>query len=171
MKIYVAGASSEIDRAEKWMNACREAGIEVVSTWPKVIREVGSANPMEASREDRAMWAAVDLGEVAHSSVFWLLLPESTTIGAWIEYGYALFLGAAAEEARNLGVPNAPVFRILTSSKEKSIFTALVPNFTTDEEAFASLKAMLGFERMIQKTKSPEASLGARLDDPSSDGG
>jgi hypothetical protein len=139
MKVYVAGSSGEIERAEKWMASLREAGIEVTSTWPEVIRKVGEANPMTASREDRMLWAAQDLSEVSNATVFWFLLPEGqSTAGAYTEFGYALFLGATAREARALGI-GAPQFRVVVSGKETSIFTALAEHFASDEEAFRSL--------------------------------
>jgi hypothetical protein len=141
MKIYVAGASSEIERAEKWMAALREAGVEVTSSWPEIIREVGAANPMEASREDRLLWSAQDLAEVSNSNVFWFLLPEGKpTAGAYTEFGYAVFMGAAASEARNAGITGAPLFWIIVSGEETSIFTALADHFGTDEQAFEALK-------------------------------
>jgi hypothetical protein len=141
MKVYVAGASSEIERAEKWMAALHEAGIEVTSTWPEIIRKVGAANPMDASRNDRALWSAQDLAEVSDSNVFWFLLPEGKpTAGAYTEFGYAVFMGAAASEARNAGIPGAPLFWIIVSGKETSIFTALADHFVSDEEALDALK-------------------------------
>lgn len=173
MKVYVAAASSEIERAEKQMAALHEAGIEVTSTWPEIIRKVGAANPMTASREDRAMWAATDLSEVSSSTVFWLLIPPPgiATDGANVEYGYATLLGAMAQEARLAGV-NAPIYRIITSGMERSIFTALSQHFATDDEALAALKVQQSFEKMLRpKTKNPEVSPGAVLDVPSSDGG
>jgi hypothetical protein len=139
MKVYIAGASSEMERAEKWMAAARAAGIEVTSTWPEVIRAVGDANPMSASREDRAMWAATDLGEVASADVFWLLLGKPTA-GAYTELGYAVMLGAVAKQARAAGIDDVPDLWIIASSTETSIFTALAHHFETDEDAFHALK-------------------------------
>jgi hypothetical protein len=172
MKIYVAAASSEIERAEKRMAQLKEIGFDVVSTWPEVIRKVGSANPIEASREDRATWAAEDLSQVATAEVLWYLIPESApTDGANVEFGYALMLGVMSQEARAAGI-NAPVYRLLTSGKERSIFTALAIHYKTDEEALTALRVQLGFHQMLAgKTKSPGASSGAGLDGPSSEGG
>lgn len=173
MKVYVAAASSEIERAEKCIAALRASGFEVTSTWPEVIRKVGHANPMTASREQRAGWAAMDLSEVSDATVLWFLIPPKgvATDGANVEYGYALFLGAASQEARLAGI-NAPIYRILTSGEERSIFTALSTHFDTDEQAIEALKVQRNFENMLRpKTKSPEDAPGAALDAPSSDGG
>jgi hypothetical protein len=149
MKVYVAGASSEMERAEKWMAALRQTGIEVTSTWPEVIRKVAealklnpahAANPMDAPREDRAHWAITDLTEVAASTVFWLLLPTGKpSVGAYCELGYAIMVSAAAAQAHALGIPGAPVYQLICSGAEASIFTALAEHYPTDEEAFRAL--------------------------------
>lgn len=88
-KIYVAGASSEIVRAERQGRLLRDNGFEVVSTWTQVIRDVGHANPTDATPEEYKLWAGRDLAEVQAADVFWLLLPEANTVGAWIELGFA----------------------------------------------------------------------------------
>jgi hypothetical protein len=161
MKIYVAAASSEMERAEKWMAALRSAGIEVVSTWPEVIRKVGSANPMGASREDRAMWASTDLAEVSSADVFWLLLGKPTS-GAWVELGYAVMLGAVAKQARLAEIEGVPDLWLICSGTETSIFSALAHHYATDEEAFRALT--LRFALVGTKTKGPEVALGAQID-------
>jgi len=140
LRVYVAAASSEMERAEKVMQALRDTGITVVSTWPQVIRKVGKANPMDAPRRQRAEWAAQDLTEVAQANVLWLLLPEKETIGAWIEFGHALMIAAAAERAAAMGLPGA-FYRVICSGKERSIFTALVEHFETDDAALDTLNA------------------------------
>jgi hypothetical protein len=173
MKVYVAGASSEMERAEQLMAALRAIGIDVVSTWPEVIRKVGAANPMTASREQRATWSAIDLDEVSRANVFWLLLPKGRpTAGAYTEFGYAVMHGALAQQARELGVREVPDFYwIIASGEETSIFTALADHFATDEMALNALTLRWNLIRSIKKTKGPEVSLGARLDGSSSDGG
>ena len=152
-KIYVAGASSEIERAEKWMGRLREAGFEVTSTWPEVIRAQpnGEANPMTAPREQRAEWAAVDLEQVSQSSAFWLLLPtEKPTIGAYWEVGFFTALIAVEIQMRAVGAKLTMRYA-LCSGVEKSIFTTLIDHFATDEEAFAALTTSMP----APKTKEP----------------
>lgn len=125
-KIYIAGASSEIERAEKWIARCREAGIEVTSTWCDNIRKVGAANPANASFIQRREWALVDLAEVKAAHVFWLLLPSNghRTDGAWAELAYAHAHGKW----------------IHASGTHHNIFIGLVNWLhTTDEEAFREI--------------------------------
>ena len=125
LSVYVAAASSEIARAKAFMTALRALGITVTSTWTDVIEQVGAANPMAAAPADRAVWAQDDLDQVAKAQVLCLLLPPAgvTTIGAWVELGFALALG---------GTPARPV---LVVGEERSIFTALANHRLPDDAA------------------------------------
>jgi hypothetical protein len=106
-----------------------------------VIREVGEANPMNSSREDRMKWAALDLNQVTQANVFWLLLPEGKpSAGAFTEFGFALMLQQVAHQARLAGVEDAPDMMVMVSGKESSIFTALATYFATDEDARRALE-------------------------------
>lgn len=108
MKVYIAGASKEIERAERWARRLTEADIQVTSTWMANIRKVGQANPADATIEQYKQWAINQcLGEVNHSDVLWLLLPEAETIGAYVELGF----GFARDKL------------IVASGKHRPIFT------------------------------------------------
>jgi len=136
MRIYVMASSAEIERAKKMMAALRGHGIEVVSTWPEVIEQVGEANPMGAPREQRARWAVDDLNELQQATAAWLLLPAKPSTGAAVELGYAYCMAAMAAKGRELGLP-VPEYHLVVSGVETSIFTALSRHFPTDEEALA----------------------------------
>ena len=124
--IYVAASSHEIDRAERCMAALRAAGIIVTSTWPTTIRNVGDANPMTATREQRYPWADGDIAEVNGASGFLLLMPQKASQGAFFEFGFAF----ASEKVTWVSGPN----------QGASIFTALANHHhDTDEEAIASV--------------------------------
>ena len=143
MKIYVAAASSEIDRAKRAMAALRAEGIEVTSTWPEVIeRENGGvANQMHEPRDRRAAWAKTDLDQVYASDVFWLLLPErKPTAGAHTEFGFALMLASMRHEGFMAKIPGVTPLRIICSGVETSIFTALAEHFESDHNALSVLK-------------------------------
>jgi hypothetical protein len=142
LRIYVAASSGEMERAEKWMAKLRAAGHTVTSSWPEVVRKVGSANPMTAPRELRAQWAMTDLQEVEQSNALWLLLPEKPSAGAYTEFGFSAAMVAGSIRAQQIGVDAPPYFSIV-SGKETSIFTALVPHYETDEAAFAWLDGEL----------------------------
>src|SRR5882672_5686661 len=106
--IYVAaatGSAEEIARAEKWMTRLREAGVTVISDWLETIKLPGGANPMEASREYRMSRANAPLNQVSQAQAFWLLMPEDTaTVGAYVEFGFALALAAMSQLALAQGI-------------------------------------------------------------------
>lgn len=134
LRVYVAGASAEIERADRVIALCEMAGFKVVSTWPALVRQVGHANPRDAAKEDRRRWSINDLEEVAQAHVLWFLAPTKplTTSGAWVELGAAYALGVS----------------IVTSGDTKqSIFSAVGEEFATDEEVIDYLRnyeALLG---------------------------
>lgn len=142
VRIYVAGASAEMARAKTVIAKLKEKGFTVVSTWTDVITKVGDANPMSASREDRAEWSTTDLMQVADAEVLWLLLPPkgTETIGAYIELGFAMNIQMMMAQAKAAGMP-APERFIVTSGTERSIFTALTNHYVTDDEALEALVA------------------------------
>lgn len=127
-KIYLAGASAEIERARMNAQRLRDADIHVVSTWVDVIGKVGAANPRDATVEQLTKWTIRDLEEVKESEVLWLQLPaiDIHTIGAWIELGIAYNEGLT----------------VLMSGVHRPIFTPVLAHkhFATDDEAFAWLK-------------------------------
>lgn len=108
--VYVAAASerSQLERAERLAAALTAAGCEVVSSWMRNIREVGAANPAQASRDQRAALASVCLAEVLSSDIVIALVPprDVSTSGAWWEAGVAHWTGrtliAVGETSRSI---------------------------------------------------------------------
>jgi hypothetical protein len=122
MKVYVAAASCDLERAKQWMEELRREGIEVTSDWPEVIEGVGIANPRDASRRDRGRWSAHDLLGVAQADVFWFLVHDiAPARGAYVEMGYALRDGAMV---------------ICSGDTKQSIFCARGEEYEDDREAF-----------------------------------
>ena len=132
MKVYVAGASKEIIRAERWVRRLQDDGIIVMSTWTQVIRAVGKANPVDATPEQYKSWVQKDLDEVAASNVLWFLLPEVDTVGAFVELGYA----------------HAKGLYIVTSGQHRPIFTPGLTQFHShyDQEIAEHLKELASRE-------------------------
>lgn len=90
-KIYVAGASAEVDRAILVCTALRAAGHEIAYDWPMKVKQHG---PMT---RDAAMMTQIgreELAAVLSADVFWLLTPTSNSTGSWVELGVALASGA-----------------------------------------------------------------------------
>jgi hypothetical protein len=122
MKVYVAGASAEILRAEAFVKRLRAAGFEITFDWPAMIRSVGSANGglTDDQRNDASYHA---LAGVDECEVLVLLVPEKPSIGCWVELGYA-FQGCI-DTLLYVGDP------------ERTIFSALTRHVVaTDDQAF-----------------------------------
>lgn len=142
--IYVAAASSEIERAKAVMSSLRAIGFEVVSDWPEMIeaakREHGdnAANPTNATDEQRLEWAMHDLHQVARARALWILLPiDKPTIGAWVELGATVAFSIveqtfAPNEANRYTISSGP-------NPKRTIFTAFTDHYETDEAAFEFL--------------------------------
>ncbi len=107
-KVYVAGASKEIDRAKSVIAKLEAHDIHVVSTWPKVITSVGAPNPADATEEQFVEWTARDLAEVDEAAILALLLPAKgvETVGAYIELGWA----AKGQKTIIMSGPHRPIF-------------------------------------------------------------
>jgi nucleoside 2-deoxyribosyltransferase len=128
LRVYLAAASSDLDRVDRWAAALAATGVRVVSTWPANVRSVGSANPREASRLDRARWAERCLAEVRAAHVVWFLVPpiDKPTRGAWFEIGYALAQSQAV---------------VASGDTRQSIFCAVADyEYASDAEAFDSIR-------------------------------
>lgn len=132
MKVYVSASSKEIGRARLWMNKLRRAGIEVTSTWVECITSVGDANPAHATRGQRIAWAQKDLDEIDAADVMWLLMPQTPTSGAWLEYGYAIM--------------RDKMLLVSGPDQTRSIFTALAESYETDDDAFDALVRLKAYD-------------------------
>ena len=126
LRVYIAGSSAEIARAQLAIAAATDSGFHVVSTWTNVIAKVGEANPEGATEMQRKRWSEVDLDEVRSADCVWFL-SGPTSFGAGVEWGtgYALH-------------------KVLIASgiTKRSIFTALGIEFQTDEAALAFLRTV-----------------------------
>lgn len=92
MKVYIAAASSEIERAEFFYKLITSQGIECTSSWIENVRKVGEGNPVAATFEDRKRWSEENLRAIDASDVVWMLAPDTGVFshGAFFELGYAI---------------------------------------------------------------------------------
>lgn len=128
--VYVAASSAEMSRAVTWMERLKLAGIRVTSNWPALIAEVGDANPLDATQEQRFTWASRQRREVASADLLWLLMPVGGSFGAMWELGCADGLGKI-QVVSGEGI-------------KRTIFTAFaVQSFDTDEDGFAFVCRMV----------------------------
>lgn len=120
LRVYVAGSSAELERARWAMSALDGYSIEVTHDWVSSVEEVGSANPAEATDDERLAWADDDLSGVYQADVLWLLMPKQGSIGAYVELGLAIALGM-------------PI--VISGDHERSIFTVFGERFEQDADA------------------------------------
>ena len=131
MRIYIAGSSDELDRAEWAMRSARELGHEVTSDWVKTIREVGAGNPRFATNLQRERWAGDAMDGIYKADRLWMLMPRASAgRGAFFEFGYASW--ALGHENIIISGPNT----------HESIFCALGREFPTDAEALEFIRGL-----------------------------
>ena len=127
--VYVAAASSDLDRAERWMRLLGAADIGVTSTWVDVIRASGlEGNPRDATQPQRRDWSDADLNGVRNADLVWFLVNNTAPArGAYFECGYAR------------GLDKVLVF---SGDTKQSIFPALGQEYAEDIDAFAAICRM-----------------------------
>ena len=134
MKIYIAGASAEIDVIEKFMGRLRAVGHEITHDWTKDVRAAGSASPNDSFI--RLSAAEKDRHGVIVSQVTWIVQPSdaSSSTGAWVELGIALGLQKVREAAPMI---------VVSGSSQKCIFSDLADSrFDSHEDALAFIEKL-----------------------------
>jgi nucleoside 2-deoxyribosyltransferase len=123
VRIYVAASSDQLERAKAAIEALQANGHVVTHDWTIAVEEHGTANPRDATVEQRAAWATDDLTGVHDADILWLLMPGQGGFGAAVELGYALAHG------RPIVVSGGDPMR--------SIFTAFATVYDRDDQALA----------------------------------
>jgi len=93
--VYVAGSSSEWEIVSKHVEALKAAGLHVTHDWTQQVRK---ARAEQKSDKDyppsyRKTLAWDDLNGVLEARFFWLVAPQGSSIGAWVELGAAMHAG------------------------------------------------------------------------------
>jgi hypothetical protein len=134
MKIYVAAASAEIERAERMIAILRELGHEITVDWPAAMRALGMRALGKANAgltpEQRTFHAAEDYRGVATAQRVVILVPKApaATQGAWWEGGIA--------DALEIPIIASGRFE----DRQRNIFLARAIEVDTDDEVFALLR-------------------------------
>ncbi len=138
LKIYVAGASAELERARVVMEFIYDhPRMTLVRDWVKDIeieRVEGGRQDSDLTQSEQAVYARKNLGAIADSDVLWLLSPPADvhTTGAWVELGAALVTGHVRQA---LGLA-ATVVIVSGLSSWHYLFNSLADqHFETDAEA------------------------------------
>lgn len=129
--IYLAGASSEAAMVRHYAASLEAAGWVVVHDWWTDFLERGCVpgRDCDLSPEKRRACAREDLAAVRRASVVWLLVPEGDSIGAWVEFGAALTLGASGHV-------------LVSGCCDRTIFTEAADRcFASHADALAWLRA------------------------------
>ena len=148
-RIYVAGASSNIDQIEHYIKKLQDAGWTISFDWTAPVRQVGDASPDDPKiRRDAAL---ADLQGVGTADVVWLLQPDatSTSTGAWVELGAALtrreiYLLLHENSSHEVNFPIKDVTVVASGLSKKCIFTDLSDyRFHGHDEAFEFINKTL----------------------------
>jgi len=139
VKVYVAAASAEIERAERFAREARRLGHEVTHDWMAIVRSQ-TVSESELPRAIRREAATDDIRGVREAEVFIMLVPDEqiASRGIWVELGYAI---AARDTTDGL----CPGIWCVGESARVSIFTELANGvFVSDADALKSLGKAIG---------------------------
>ena len=130
--IYVAGASAEAELCASWMRRLEAAGHVITLDWTvDVLANRALGVPDDAlSWKDRYDYAHADLAAVLAADFLWVIAHASGGCGQRVELGIALGLRETRMQYRP---------RIAVSGPVRTIFGALVDEYTTHEAAFAAI--------------------------------
>lgn len=132
--IYVAGASTEVDKIASYVAELRRAGLSITHDWTAQVQLARAAGKSDKdyTQGERNKFAWDDMHGVLSARFLWLVLPEvsARSVGAWVE------LGAAVASDKT----------IIVSGEHPSIFLEFATyRFKTHEEA---LKHLVEHQRM-----------------------
>jgi nucleoside 2-deoxyribosyltransferase len=127
VRVYVAGASRELDRVDAFIAAMLARGHELALDWREPIRERTAAGGTDTDLADDAarVFAVEDLTAICGADLFILLAPAEGGSGCWVELGFAISRGIPI-------VVSGPAAR-------RSVFTRLAGIADRDEDALAML--------------------------------
>jgi hypothetical protein len=136
MRVYVAGASAELDRCERVIAALREGGCTVNFDWTAVMRDHVARGISDAQLDDHEArrHAEVDIAAVEDADVVLFLAPEAATRGAWFELGWAIGWTAGRGERWLRSV------YVAGPASRQSIFTRCADAlFLSDDDAVSTI--------------------------------
>jgi hypothetical protein len=89
--IYVAGSSKEAVKIAGYMQRLRDMGWTVTHDWTVPVLEAKVADG-DLSDHERIRLAVDDSWGVRTAGYFWLVIPETGSLGSWVELGIAIGL-------------------------------------------------------------------------------
>lgn len=92
-RVYVAGASRELDRVKAMVAKLEASGlVEITSRWFDAVEAWGVGRDAELTDDQARGHALADLQGVSEAELIWFLWPQNHSAGAFVEFGYALSL-------------------------------------------------------------------------------
>lgn len=130
MRIYVAAASKEIERAERMIERLRAAGHTITVDWPAAIRAMAGVANEGLTQEQRKEAADADYRGVATAERIVILVPVQpiVTQGAWWEGGIA--------DALRIPIISSGRFE----DRQRNIFLVRTTEVDTDDEVLPLLE-------------------------------
>jgi hypothetical protein len=130
MRFYLAGASAESEMVRDYAARVVAVGHSLTMRWwePVLDRRAAGLTDATLTLDERLAYSRADIRAVRGADVFWLLVPERPSTGAWCELGIALSAGALV---------------VVSGAWERCVFTADADHrFETHEEALAWLVSL-----------------------------
>lgn len=137
LKVYVAGASDEVARAERAIARLRGLGVEITHDWTPDVRAVAerAAGPLSLEDQERLERARVDVEAVRRADLVLFLAPDPplATTGGGFEIGVAYILGKPVVVAGSHAARRRFLFGVLlleVESDDAAIWWITDPNRT-----------------------------------------
>jgi hypothetical protein len=130
MRLYVAGASSEVSAIAGYIARLEAGGVSITYNWTVDLLACQARGETDAdlSQEERETARCLCLKGVELADYFWLIVPNGASIGAWVELGYAI-------RCRATVIASGP-------SAQRTIFTEYTTIVATHEEALTRIIAI-----------------------------
>ena len=136
-RVYVAGASAQLQRARRAMGWVREAPeLTLAHDWTAQVQADREAGKQDADllQVQQCARAFEDFAAIRESDIFWALVPQPDvrTTGLWVELGWAL-------RARD---GNQPIRAVCSgdSCRKRLFVAASDAMFSTDSSAFSHIR-------------------------------
>lgn len=128
MKLYLAGASLDIELIELWVRRIEnETNHTIPYDWTKTVRRQGANNP-DWLLPDRKLYSVECLQAAFSADLIWLLMTRTPSIGAYFQ------VGAAFQDGKQI---------IVSGDTKRTIFTSLFRHkYTSHEEAFQAIRKL-----------------------------
>lgn len=160
MRVYIIGSSKEIPRVRAAEQTLSAAGCTIVSEWIAPVERHGTAG-VALPDYARARYAMANLAAIDRADIVLVLWPQTESIGAYFEAGYAFSRATTSSFSDPFGVvwAGGPADGTIWHSLARQVPTCRT--YDTDEEAIGwivTFREMLnqGTETMAKRPQEEE---------------